>query len=202
MIEPIARLVGQLAHLPGVGRKSALRLAFYVLERPEEEARQLAEAILSAKQLVRSCAQCGNYAMEELCDICKDPHRDPSTLCVVRDARDIYAMERMREYRGLYHVLGGSISPMEGVGPDDIRIEELLDRLDGLEEIILATNPDIEGEATASYIARILGGKGLRITRIAHGVPVGGDLEYADEATLARAMQGRTLMDDGEGGSA
>ena len=184
-----------MARLPGVGRKSAMRLAFHILDMSEEEVRELSTAILLGKLETRICGRCGNYAVDELCDICADMHRDETTLCVVRDARDIYAMERMREYRGLYHVLGGSISPMDGIGPDDIRIAELLERLEGLDEVILATNPDIEGEATASYIARLLQGKPLKVSRIAHGVPVGGDLEYADEATLAKAMQGRTLFE-------
>ena len=195
MIEPIERLVGQLSRLPGVGRKSAQRLAFHVLAMDETDVRALAETIWYAKKNTHACAICGNYAQGELCGICSSPSRDASTLCVVRDARDIYAMERMREYDGLYHVLGGTISPMEDRGPDDIRIAELLDRLEGVEEVILATNPDIEGEATASFIARLLRGKPVRVTRIAHGVPVGGDLEYADDATLSRAMQGRTPLD-------
>lgn len=193
-IEPIAQLVGQLAHLPGVGRKSAQRLAFHILEMPPEEVRLLAYSLTNAIEKTRRCTCCGNYSLDDLCDICKNPSRDASTICVVRDARDIYAMERMRDYRGLYHVLGGSISPMDGVGPDDIRIGELLERLPGVQEVILATNPDIEGEATAAYIARLLKGRVPRVSRIAHGVPVGGDLEYADEATLSRAMEGRREM--------
>ncbi len=195
MIEPIEQLVGRLSRLPGIGRKSAQRLAFHILTLSEADARALAEAVWNAKKRVRTCRVCGNWSEDELCDICKSSSRDTSVICVVRDARDVYAMERMRDYRGLYHVLGGTISPMDDRGPDDIRIAELLDRLSGISEVILATNPDIEGEATAAYIARLLRGKNIKVTRIAHGVPVGGDLEYADEATLSRAMRGRQAME-------
>lgn len=194
LIEPIAQLIGQLAHLPGVGRKSAQRLAFHILQMPKDEVSALAHSLVNAMENTKECTCCGNYSLGDLCEICRNDERDASTICVVRDARDIYAMERMRDYNGLYHVLGGSISPMDGVGPEDIRIPQLLTRLEGVQEVILATNPDIEGEATAAYIARLLKGRVEHITRIAHGVPVGGDLEYADEATLSRAMQGRREM--------
>ena len=193
-IDSLQRLVAQLSKLPGIGRKSAQRLAYFLLAQPKEEAEALAQAILQARQSVRRCSVCGNYTDEERCAICRDERRDRRLLCVVRDPRDVAAMERTRDYNGLYHVLHGVISPMEGVGPEDIAIKELLGRLDGVEEVILATNPDIEGEATAAYIARLLKTFGLRVSRIAHGMPVGSDLEYTDEITLSRAMRGRTSL--------
>ena len=193
-IDSLQRLVAQLSKLPGIGRKSAQRLAYFLLAQPKEEAEALAQAILQARQSVRRCSVCGNYTDEERCAICRDERRDRRLLCVVRDPRDVAAMERTRDYNGLYHVLHGVISPMEGVGPEDIAIKELLGRLDGVEEVILATNPDIEGEATAAYIARLLKPFGLRVSRIAHGMPVGSDLEYTDEITLSRAMGGRTSL--------
>ena len=193
-IDSLQRLVAQLSKLPGIGRKSAQRLAYFLLAQPKEEAEALAQAILQARQSVRRCSVCGNYTDEEHCAICRDERRDRRLLCVVRDPRDVAAMERTRDYNGLYHVLHGVISPMEGVGPEDIAIKELLGRLDGVEEVILATNPDIEGEATAAYIARLLKPFGLRVSRIAHGMPVGSDLEYTDEITLSRAMRGRTSL--------
>ncbi len=193
-IDSLQRLVAQLSKLPGIGRKSAQRLAYFLLAQPKEEAEALAQAILQARQSVRRCSVCGNYTDEERCAICRDERRDRRLLCVVRDPRDVAAMERTRDYNGLYHVLHGVISPMEGVGPEDIAIKELLGRLDGVEEVILATNPDIEGEATAAYIARLLKPFGLRVSRIAHGMPVGSDLEYTDEITLSRAMRGRTSL--------
>ena len=193
-IDSLQRLVAQLSKLPGIGRKSAQRLAYFLLAQPKEEAEALAQAILQARQSVRRCSVCGNYTDEERCVICRDERRDRRLLCVVRDPRDVAAMERTRDYNGLYHVLHGVISPMEGVGPEDIAIKELLGRLDGVEEVILATNPDIEGEATAAYIARLLKPFGLRVSRIAHGMPVGSDLEYTDEITLSRAMRGRTSL--------
>lgn len=193
-IDSLQRLVAQLSKLPGIGRKSAQRLAYFLLAQPKEEAEALAKAILQARQSVRRCSVCGNYTDEERCAICRDERRDRRLLCVVRDPRDVAAMERTRDYNGLYHVLHGVISPMEGVGPEDIAIKELLGRLDGVEEVILATNPDIEGEATAAYIARLLKPFGLRVSRIAHGMPVGSDLEYTDEITLSRAMRGRTSL--------
>ena len=192
-IEPIGRLVNQLSKLPGVGQKTAQRLAYYIISLPEEQVRELATAIFNGKKQVHFCPVCGNYTDKDPCALCSDTARDPSILCVVRDPRDVAAMERMRDYRGLYHVLHGVISPMDGVGPDDIRIRELLARLASgqVKEVVLATNPDIEGEATASYIARLIKPMGIRVTRIAHGVPVGGDLEYTDEVTLSKAFEGR-----------
>ena len=192
-IDAFSRLCAQLSKLPGVGRKSAQRMAYYLLSQPSEQVEALAEAILNAKNTVHECRLCGNYTDGDLCSICADERRDGSILCVVRDPRDVSALERMRDYNGKYHVLHGAISPMEGIGPDDIRIKELLTHLDGVSEVILATNPDIEGEATAAYIARLLKAfPDLKVTRIAHGVPVGGDLEYTDEVTLSRALRGRT----------
>lgn len=196
VIEPIARLTAQLSRLPGIGAKSAQRLAYHILDMPEGQARELAAAIINALENVRYCPICGNYTDVEPCRICSDPGRTSTTLCVVRDARDVQAMEKTREYRGRYHVLQGILSPMDGVGPDDIRIKELLDRVEseGITEVILATNPDVEGEATASYIARLLKPKGITVTRIAHGIPIGGNLEYTDEVTLAKALEGRRTM--------
>lgn len=191
--EPIQRMAGELARLPGIGRKSALRLAYHLAALPREEVRALADALSQGRDAIRLCARCGNYTAGELCAVCLDPKRREDQLCVVRDPRDVAAMERMHDYRGLYHVLHGILSPMDGVGPSDIRIRELLERLQkgGVEELILATNPDIEGEATASYIARLVKPMGVKVTRIAHGVPVGSNLEYADEVTLSKAMEGR-----------
>ena len=192
-IEPIARMAQQLSRLPGIGAKSALRLAYHIVALPEEQVRELAAAIWQGRKAVRYCSVCGNYTVEDPCPICADVSRHNGTLCVVRDPRDVAAMERMRDFKGTYHVLQGTISPMEGVGPEDIRIRELLSRVESehIREVILATNPDIEGEATAAYIARLLKPMGILVTRIAHGLPVGGDLEYTDEVTLAKAMEGR-----------
>ena len=192
-IEPIQRLVNQLSKLPGVGQKTAQRLAYYIISLPEEQVRELATAIFNGKKQVHFCPVCGNYTDKDPCALCSDTARDPSILCVGRDPRDVAAMERMRDYKGQYHVLHGVISPMDGVGPDDIRIRELMARLASgqIKEVVLATNPDIEGEATASYIARLIKPLGVRVTRIAHGVPVGGDLEYTDEVTLSKAFEGR-----------
>lgn len=195
-VDPIARMVAQLSRLPGIGRKSAQRLAYYIAAQPEEYARELADAVLTGRQDIHLCSRCGNYTSEDPCAICGDVKRQHDVVCVVRDPRDVAAIERMREYKGEYHVLHGTISPMEGIGPDDIRIRELIARLgEGkIDEVILATNPDIEGEATASYIARIIKPLGVRVTRLAHGMPVGGDLEYVDEVTLNRAFEGRREM--------
>ena len=191
--DPIARMALQLARLPGIGQKSAQRLAYHIASLPQEQVKELAAAWWLGRKALRFCACCGNYTQEELCPICADEKRHNGQICVVRDARDVAAMERMRDYHGLYHVLGGTLSPMDHVGPEDIRIKELLARLstETVNEVILATNPDIEGEATAAYIARLIKPLGVRATRIAHGVPVGSDLEYADEVTLAKAMEGR-----------
>lgn len=195
-IEAINALTMQLARLPGIGAKSAQRLAYHILDMPEGNARELAAAITRARDTVRYCPICGNYTDVEPCAICADAARKSDVLCVVRDARDVFAMEKLREFRGKYHVLHGTISPMDGIGPDDIRIKELLQRVEqeGVNEVILATNPDVEGEATASYIARQLKPKGVRVTRIAHGIPIGGNLEYVDEMTLLKAVEGRREM--------
>ena len=195
-IEAINALTMQLARLPGIGAKSAQRLAYHILDMPEGNARELAAAITRARDTVRYCPICGNYTDVEPCAICADAARKSDVLCVVRDARDVFAMEKLREFRGKYHVLHGTISPMDGIGPDDIRIKELLQRVEqeGVNEVILATNPDVEGEATASYIARLLKPKGVRVTRLAHGIPIGGNLEYVDEMTLLKAVEGRREM--------
>ena len=195
-IEPIARMVAELSHLPGIGQKPAQRLAYHIVSMPLEEVHALATAIWQGRKAIRYCEVCGNYAASEQCSVCADPTRHNGQICVVRDPRDVAAMERMHDYHGLYHVLHGTLSPMDGVGPDDIRIKELVARLGQGEvsEVILATNPDIEGEATATYIARLLKPLGVRCTRIAHGVPVGSDLEYADEVTLSKALEGRREM--------
>ena len=192
-VEAISRLVNQLSKLPGIGRKTAQRLAYHIISQPEEQVRELAVAIFNGKKQVHFCPVCGNFTDVDPCNICADSERRHDVICVVKDPRDVNAMERMRDYNGLYHVLHGVISPMDGVGPDDIRIRELMERLaDGtVKEVVLATNPDVEGEATAAYIARLIKPMGVKVTRIAHGVPVGGELEYTDEVTLLRAFQGR-----------
>jgi recombination protein RecR len=194
---PVQTLIDELGRLPGVGPKSAQRIAFYLLKAAPEDARRLATAIVEAKERVSWCRRCFNIAEGELCAFCRDERRDARVLCVVEEPRDIVAVERTQEFRGRYHVLQGAISPIEGVGPEQLRIRELLERLggDGVEEVILATNPNIEGEATAMYLARLLKPLGLRVTRIASGLPVGGDLEYADEVTLGRALEGRREID-------
>lgn len=199
---PVQDLIDELARLPGIGPKSAQRVAFYLLKITPDEAKKLAHAIVEAKDKVRFCHTCANVSDQELCEFCRDPRRDPTLICVVQEAPDIVAIERTREYRGLYHVLGGAISPIEGIGPEDLRITELLDRLrspsdgrPGVSEIIVATNPNIEGDATAMYLARLIGPLGIKITRLASGMPVGGDLEYADEVTLGRALEGRRSLD-------
>jgi recombination protein RecR len=190
-------LTDELGRLPGIGPKSAQRLAFHLLAADPHDVRRLVEAINEVKEKVRFCQICGNVAQEEQCRICRDPRRDPTVLCVVEEPKDVVAIERTREFRGRYHILGGAISPIEGIGPDDLRIKELTQRLvDGeVTELILATDPNLEGEATATYLARLLKPMGLRVTRLASGLPVGGDLEYADEVTLGRAFEGRRLLD-------
>ena len=192
-IEPIQRMVSELARLPGIGQKTAQRLAYHIVGLPLEDVHALAAALWQGRKAIRYCERCGNFSSAELCSVCANAERMNGQICVVRDPRDVAAMERMQDYHGLYHVLHGTLSPMDGVGPDDIRIKELIARLGSEEvsEVILATNPDIEGEATATYIARLLKPMGVRCTRIAHGVPVGSDLEYADEVTLSKAMEGR-----------
>lgn len=190
---PVARLIEEFEKLPGIGHKTAQRLAFHVLDLPIEKTEALAEAIRDAKLKTHYCSVCSNLTETDPCNICGSVKRDHGVICVVEDPRDLVAMERIREFNGIYHVLHGVISPMEGVGPEDIKIKELLQRIrDGeIREVILATNPDVEGEATAMYISKLLKPIGIRTTRIAHGIPVGGDLEYADEVTLAKALEGR-----------
>jgi len=190
-------LVEELGRLPGVGPKSAQRIAFHLLASDAEDVERLATALTEVKRRVRFCAVCGNVAEAERCRICLDDRRDPTVICVVEEPKDVVAVERTREFRGRYHVLGGAISPIEGVGPDDLRMRELMTRLASGEvtEIIIATDPNLEGEATATYLARLCKPMGLRITRLASGLPVGGDLEYADEVTLGRAFEGRRLLD-------
>ncbi len=185
--------MSQLAKLPGIGPKTAQRLTFYIMGGSLESARELANAIIEAREKIRYCSVCCNYTEEDPCPICQAPERDRSLLCVVENPRDILAMEKTGEFKGIYHVLHGSISPIDGIGPDNLRIKELLERLkkDNFQEIIVATDPNVEGEATALYLARIIKPLGIRISRIAHGLPVGGDLEYADEVTLGKALQGR-----------
>jgi recombination protein RecR len=190
---PVQALIDELGRLPGVGPKSAQRIAFHLIKAAPEDANRLARVIMEAKERVTWCRRCFNISEGEICAYCSDERRDPTLLCVVEEPRDIVAVERTHEFGGRYHVLQGAISPIEGVGPDQLRIKELLARLDGdgITEVILATNPNIEGEATAMYLARLLKPLGIKITRIASGLPVGGDLEYADEVTLGRALEGR-----------
>ena len=192
----LERLSEQFARLPGIGSKTAQKLAFQVLSMPQEQAQEFADAILDAKRSIHTCPVCQNLTDEEMCPICADETRDHSTICVVAEPRDVIAMERSREYTGVYHVLHGVISPLNHVGPDDIRIRELLARLqDGsVQEVIMATNPDTEGEATAMYLSRLLRPIGVKVTRLAYGIPVGSQLEYADEVTLLRALEGRREM--------
>ncbi len=192
--KPLNRLIAELSKLPGIGGKTAQRLAFHILSMTDEEAKGIAEAIVDAKENMHYCSVCGNLTDTDPCDICSDASRDRTTICVVENPRDVTAMERVKEYHGLYHVLNGAISPMDGIGPEDINLRSLIVRLqenDEIKEVILATNPNIEGEATAMYIARLVKPAGIKVSRIAHGLPVGGDLEYADEETLYRAMEGR-----------
>ena len=192
---PITKLIEELAKLPGIGRKSAQRLAFHILDMKGGEVVELAKAIVNAKKLTKHCKVCGNLAEGDTCNICENLKRDHSTICVIEDVRDIAAMERTKEYKGLYHVLHGTISPLDGIGPDEINIKNLITRLNtDVTEVILATNPTIEGEATAVYISRLIKPLGIKTTRIAHGIPIGGDIEYADEVTLMRAMEGRREM--------
>lgn len=190
-------LIDELGRLPGVGPKGAQRIAFHLLQADAVDVKRLVDALTEVKARVRFCATCGNVAEGEQCRICADPRRDPTAICVVEEPKDVVAIERTREFRGRYHVLGGAISPIEGVGPDDLRIKELMARLaDGeVTEVIIATDPNLEGEATASYLARFLATMGVKVTRLASGLPVGGDLEYADEVTLGRAFEGRRLLD-------
>lgn len=195
-IAPLSRLVEQFERLPGIGYKSAQRLAYYVLGLSDDEVKQLSDSILEAHDKIHTCKVCCNLTDQELCSICRNESRDHSTICVVENPRDVVAMERTRDYSGSYHVLHGVISPLNGVGPDQLRIKELLDRVHSGEvrEVIMATNPTVEGEATAMYVSRLLKPLGVKVTRLAYGIPVGGDLEYADEVTLSRALEGRSEL--------
>lgn len=191
--EPIAKLIDAFTHLPGIGPKTAARLAFHVLRMKEDDVIDFAKALVNVKRNLHYCSVCCNITDVDPCRICQDKSRDASAICVVQESRDLVAMERTKEFQGYYHVLQGAISPMEGIGPDEIRVAELLKRLsdERVQELILATNPNIEGEATAIYLSRLVKPFGIRVTRIAHGLPVGGDLEYADEVTLSKALEGR-----------
>lgn len=195
-IPAISRLIDEFARLPGVGKKSAQRLAFHVINMDQGQAVNFAEAILDVKRKVRYCERCFNITDQDICDICNDQRRDHSIICVVESPRDLMAIENTKEFHGYYHVLHGVISPMEGIGPNEIKIRELILRLqnDETKELIIATNPSIEGEATAMYISKLLKGTDIAVTRLAHGIPVGGDLEYADEVTLAKAIEGRRTL--------
>lgn len=192
----IEKLIEELSKLPGIGNKTAQRLAFFIINMPVEDVKSLSKAIIEAKEKIRYCSICYNITDDDVCKICSDKERDQSIICVVSDPMDVVAMEKTRDYKGVYHVLHGAISPMDGIGPEDIKVRELLNRVKAydVKEVILATNPDIEGEATSMYIAKLLKPLGIKVTRIAHGVPVGGDLEYTDVVTLSRALEGRREM--------
>ena len=193
---PIQDLIDELSRLPGIGPKSAQRLAFHMVKAPPQDARRLAEAIVAAKEKVRFCRECFGVSEGDLCRICRDPGRDSTVICVVEESKDQAAIEKAGVIKGRYHILGGAISPLEGIGPDDLRVQELLERVsrDGVREVILATNPNLEGNATAMYVAGLLKPLGVQVTRLASGLPVGGDLEYADEVTLGQALEGRREM--------
>lgn len=195
-VVPLQRLIEQFEKLPGIGKKTAQRLAFYVLSMPDSYAASFADALTEAKKKIKYCRVCCNLTDGETCSVCADETRDCTTICVVEDPQDVAAFERAREYRGLYHILHGTISPLDGVGPDQLRVKELMARLSDptLQEVIIATNPTVEGEATASYLSRMIKPLGLRVSRLAYGIPVGGDLEYADEVTLMRALEGRNTL--------
>ncbi len=195
-IASLSKLVEQFERLPGIGYKSAQRLAYYILGLSDEEVKQFADCIIEAHEKIHMCKICCNLTDQELCSICRNPDRDHATICVVENPRDVVAMERTRDYNGTYHVLHGAISPLNGVGPDQLRIKELLNRIkdNTVKEVIMATNPTAEGEATAMYVSRLLKPLGVKVTRLAYGIPVGGDLEYADEVTLARALEGRSEL--------
>ncbi|KAD4059543.1 recombination mediator RecR [Arthrobacter yangruifuii] len=192
----VQELIDELGRLPGVGPKSAQRIAFHILESDPDDMKKLATAIVTVKERVKFCTVCGNVTEQETCSICRDPRRDPTMICVVEESKDVIAVERTRSFRGRYHVLGGAINPIAGIGPDQLRIRELLSRLsdEQISEIIIATDPNLEGEATATYLVRMLKTLGIKVTRLASGLPVGGDLEYADEITLGRAFEGRRSM--------
>jgi recombination protein RecR len=193
----VQELIDELGRLPGIGPKSAQRIAFHILQTESFDTQRLAQVLMDVRDKVRFCSICGNVAEQDTCSICRDPRRSPATICVVEEAKDVVAIERTREFRGLYHVLGGAISPIDGIGPDDLRITQLVQRLadSTVTEVIIATDPNLEGEATATYLTRLLVQPGLRVTRLASGLPVGGDLEYADEVTLGRAFEGRRTVD-------
>ncbi len=193
-VPSLSKLIEQFEKLPGVGKKSAQRLAFHMLDLPKEQAEEFADAILDARRQVRYCTVCQNLTDEELCSVCADSGRNPEEICVVEDPQDVLAFERTREYNGLYHVLHGAVSPLDGIGPEQLKIKELLQRIgkQPVKEIIMATNPTVEGEATAMYLSRLIKPLGIKVTRLAYGIPVGGDLEYADEVTLSRALEGRS----------
>jgi recombination protein RecR len=193
---PIQELIDELSRLPGIGPKSAQRLAFHLVKSDPVDAKRLAAAIVDAKERISFCRECGNVAEGELCRVCRDPGRDPSVLCVVEEPKDVATVEKAGVIKGRYHVLGGAISPLDGIGPEDLRTQELLERVqrDGVAEVIIATNPNLEGNATAMYVAALLKPAGVRVTRLASGLPVGGDLEYADEVTLSQALEGRREM--------
>lgn len=194
--EPISKLIDSFTKLPGIGPKTATRLAFHVLQMKDDDVLDFANALVSAKRELLHCSNCGHITDQDPCAICQDTSRDETVICVVEDPKDVIAIEKMKEFRGRYHVLNGVISPMDGIGPEDINVSDLIKRLkdENVEELILATNPNIEGEATAMYISRLVKPSGIRTTRLAHGLPVGGDLEYADEVTLAKSLEGRTEL--------
>ncbi len=193
--DSLEQLIEEFSRLPGIGRKSAYRLAMYVLKLPREEVVAFANALIAVKEKIKYCSVCWNFTETDPCGICSSPKRDKHILCVVEEPNDVIALEKTNEYRGLYHVLGGSLSPLDGVGPEDLKVRELLSRIGaGLEEVILALNPNIEGEATTIYLTRLLKPLGMKVTRLARGIPIGGDLEFADEATLTRALEGRVTV--------
>jgi len=194
----IQDLIDELGRLPGIGPKSAQRIAFHIIQSERVDISRLADVLRTVKEKVKFCTECGNISEEELCRICRDPRRDPALICVVEESKDVIAIEKTREFRGKYHVLGGAISPIDGIGPENLRIRELMVRLAAIEiqEIIIATDPNLEGEATATYLARLLKPLGIKVSRLASGLPVGGDLEYADEVTLGRAFEGRRTVEN------
>ena len=194
----IQDLIDELGHLPGIGPKSAQRIAFHIIQSERVDISRLADVLRTVKEKVKFCTECGNISEEELCRICRDPRRDPALICVVEESKDVIAIEKTREFRGKYHVLGGAISPIDGIGPENLRIRELMVRLAATEiqEIIIATDPNLEGEATATYLSRLLKPLGMKVSRLASGLPVGGDLEYADEVTLGRAFEGRRTVEN------
>jgi len=193
--DSLNQLIEEFSQLPGIGRKSAQRLALYILKLPKEEVTKIAQALVNVKEKMKYCSTCWNFTETDPCDICRSAKRETNTICVVEEPNDVLALEKTHEYRGLYHVLGGSLSPLEGIGPDDLKVKELLARLSpDVSEIILALNPDIEGEATTIYLSRLLKPLGMKVTRLARGIPIGGDLEFTDEATLSRALEGRVTV--------